>query len=132
MGMIDVIATVWLTLAVIGFVFAVWAVYDALGDRQWLRDSGLNGSRRIIAHAAVRNEQARLLIMSLFIVTGVATLFRRTLYGISPNLEYTLIYGTLIAGLFILVLWTVQDRRARNTLILYEMKRGADNGYGTE
>lgn len=124
MPMIDAIATLWLFLSMLGFLFALWALNDTIGDRQWLRDSGRNGPRRIVANGGVRNEWCRLLTMFCFAVAGVATVLRTGLHAISQTLEFTLIYGSLIAGLVLLVIWTIAERRDRQRLTVYDTKRG--------
>ena len=65
------ITLVWTLVALAGVVISTRALKEAKLDSQTLQDSGLNGPRRIVALAASRREQLRIIIQGLFAASGL-------------------------------------------------------------
>lgn len=124
--MIDTIIALWIAFSSVGFIFSLWAINDAVGDREWLRDSGRNGERMIVAAGSVRNEWFRLGVMLFFLAAGVSAVTRDSLYIIDANVYYIMVYGSLLAGLIMLVMWTILERLDRHKLIHRAIKRKND------
>lgn len=114
MSALTVIAAIWLICLAVGIVMTVLTLFDAMGDLRWLRDCGHNGARLAVAKASVRTEALRLGMMACFTVTGLATLLSRVPRG---ALTEGLIFGGLIAGVVILMVKAVLERRARQWFI---------------
>jgi len=116
---IDVIATVWVVFCLLGLSASVLGLNAAIGDRQWLRDAGLNGDRELIAITGIRRMGTLLGVMIAFNVTGFATLFTSTPRSLEAAV---LIYGGLIVGVALLALMIVMEHIHRRWFIDGEME----------
>lgn len=106
----------WTLAALVGLVFAVWMLRDARDDRRYLRASGLNGSRLLVANGAIRWEWIRAIKMGLFLVVGLGALARvNPPQALSPA---TLLYSALALYVPLSNVWgSVRDRRDRGRLL---------------
>jgi hypothetical protein len=109
----------WLLAALVGLSLSWRELREARIDRRYLERNGLNGPRRLVAHAAIRREGLRLLTLGAFALVG-------TLLVAQPWLEATPLSGGFlrlviraVAGGAVLhiVLVTLLDRRDRQTLL---------------
>lgn len=109
----------WSLAALVGLGFALWMLRDARADRRYLRASGLNGSRMLVANGAIRWEWIRAIKMGLFLLVGLGAMTR-------PNAHQALTAGmALYSALALFVpasnVWgSFRDRRDRARLLAYQ------------
>lgn len=70
-GTISDIEVMWVLLAAIGFIFSALSAYQALGDRNFLRNLGVRNGRWLIANLALFNEAGRSFIQAVFLTIGL-------------------------------------------------------------
>lgn len=108
----------WTAVALVGLLSMGWMLRDARGDLNYLRRSGLNGARLIVARQSARREWVRLGEMLLLLAIGVGALLRAN--APTPITPAQVVY-TLLA-LYIPVAQTansIKERWDRTRLLAY-------------
>ena len=90
----------WLLLSFHGTVLTAIAARDAWQDRVWLLGKRLNGSRIVVANAALRNTTARLTLFLSFFIVGLDAFLPRSAAGTPMSA----LRGGVDAGLIVLAL----------------------------
>lgn len=106
----------WSLAALVGLAYTAWMLRDARADRRYLRASGKNGSRLIVANATIRWEWIRAIKMGLFLLVGLGAMTR-------VNPPQTLTWGQVFYSALALyvplsnVYGSARDRRDRARLL---------------
>jgi hypothetical protein len=111
---------IWLFIALFAFIFSVLNVNDAIRDRKYLKRSGLNGFREIIARDALISEISRCFAQFLFLLVGLQAFFAPWILGHLGQHVFVLTFDTeLILATLLIGFNTLLVRFTRNGLIEY-------------
>ena len=102
------ITVAWLVINAAGLLFALVDLWDGTLDVRMLETLGIHDSRAVAGRRNVRAQVARVLVLSIFIVAGIAS-YNEILRTVIPYL--------LVSSAAIVSLDAVFDRLARRKLI---------------
>lgn len=106
--------------ALVGVVLNAYALIQARKDTDALRDSGINGSRKIVADGNVQQELIRLVVQVLLVVVGAASVI---LPPPSPDMPEMFLWSGYITRVvlllitFLIAFKSVLDVKDRRTLL---------------
>jgi hypothetical protein len=118
---------IWLTIVVLAFFYSTLNVNDAIRDLKYLKKSGLNGFRKIIARNTLITEISRLISQILFLILGLQALFAPWVvrnfgpHDFAVGFDVELIVAVLLVGFN-----SFLTRLTRNALIEYDDKQEHD------
>lgn len=116
---------VWTLVTLIGFGVTLWGLWDAVGDLDYVRQHGLNGTRKLVAWSNVRAEAVGAAVLGLFASVGVVALFTppRPDSGAAGLPAFYPLYVAAAASLaaVLLVLQSLLNRRDRTLVIAFAL-----------
>ena len=105
----DPVALAWVASSIIGLVVAIYGVLDGLGD---LRALGLlRNGRRMIAIDQLRTQAGRVIVFTIWLTLGIASMFDERVTPLSP------VTIGLVASNVILTLMALGNVRTRRALL---------------
>lgn len=71
---ISLIEVVWVVVTTVGMIYKVLNAYDSWLAKEWLKNSGKNGYRQIVAAGTLKADLARAAVMVLLWISGITSL----------------------------------------------------------
>jgi hypothetical protein len=108
---------VWTACTIAGLMVNSWGLLDAIADRSWLRDSGLNGRRELVARWHVMLNLALTYIQAAFLAGGVLALTSPEAATSGQRNARTAIQLIFLTVEPVLVALAIEARRYRGRLL---------------
>lgn len=115
---ITLLELIWVIINVIGLFFTMWESWEAYKDIQYLKASGKNGFRKLVAKSALFGDVGRAFVMWLFFALGIDAMTQ-------PNpaapltFQYVFYVSVFILSAVILVVKSYEIRRTRYKVKTY-------------
>jgi hypothetical protein len=118
------IELVWITVGVTGTYNMLMLFIAALGDRDFLKREGINGTRSIVAQSSVITLGAKVIVLVGYAAVGLVAASQAP---VNPNRQYTtagvVITVAFLVGTLALNGAALYQRRARNRVLAIEAAR---------
>lgn len=111
---------IFFVASIVSCGLSIFTLRDAIIDSAFLRASGKNGNRRIVADANIRGEQFRLTISAVMMMASFSSLFMEPPppdYAVLP--QSAMLLGAWIVVCMLMSGWSLIDKSARHKFGTY-------------
>lgn len=116
-GNATVVEIVWTATTLVGFVVNAWGLVDAIADKLWLHDSGLNGRRAIVARWHVVLNIGLAYVQTAFLAAGVLAMLTPSAPNAGIREARVALQLMFLTAEPVLVYVAIQARRYRGRLL---------------